>query len=276
MKSLGISQEKAEFLSKNIPSDSPETAQTELDEIYQSVVTHQNDLFKNGDEFKNALKDKHAQALREVSQKSEAKVIKIAGLTAEEVKDKKYDEIVELAWAKASRLNDKTSDELQAELVKTSNELKRLQDEEIPKIKSEVEADKLKFKSHMATLEHVSKLKLRTGTDAEDAIILFDQKLARNGMKKDFDEKGQMIIVNLDGSKVLSEDKKTMLGTGEIFTKLLDGQIEKSGAPEGDDKKKAIITPDKDKKEALKNGSVVNANLNKAAEHAKKLAEKNT
>lgn len=276
MKSLGISQEKAEFLSKNIPSDSPETAQSELDEVYQSVVSHQNDLFKNGDEFKNALKDKHAQALREVSTKSEAKIIKIAGLTAEEVKDKKYDEIVELAWAKASKLNDKTSDELQAELVKTSNELKRLQDEEIPKIKSEVESEKLNFKTRMATLEHVSKLKLRTGTDAEDAIILFDQKLARNGYKKSLDEKGNLIITNEDGSKIMTEDKKGMLATGDIFTKLLDGQIEKSGAPEGDDKKRAIITPDPNKKEAPKNGSVVNANLNKAAAHAEMLAKKTT
>lgn len=274
--SLGIPKERAEAMSKAIPDDAAETPETEVNEAFESVNSHQVDLFKNGDDYKKALKEKHDQAMREIMQKSESKIIKIAGLTAEETKDKKFDEIVELAWGKASKSSDKTVDDLQKELRDKDAEIANLKDIEIPKIRSEIDAEKLGMKIRTGSLAQISKLKLRAGVDTEDALVLFEAKAKAKGYKTEFNEKGEMIILNSDGSKIMTEDKRGMLSISDIYGGLLDGLIEKSGAPDGDDKKKRdIIVPEKDKKEGPKQGSVVMSNLQKAEEHAKKLKEVN-
>jgi hypothetical protein len=270
--SLGIPKERAEAMSKTIPDDATATPDADVEAALQSAVDHQNDLYKNGDEYKNALKDKHSQALREVMEKSEKKILSIAGMTKEDVKDLKYDEIVELAFKKASKTGDKSVDDLQAELVKKDNEIKNLNEVVIPTLKGEVETEKTTLKTNAAFLQHIAKLKLREGTDQEDAMILFQQKLAKSGYKPAFNEKGELLIKNQDDSEVLSEDKRSKLKTEDIFNKFLDGQIEKSAAPEGD-KKKEIIDVDKDKKNKPANGSVVNANIEKSKKHAQMLKE---
>ncbi len=273
--SLGIPKERAEAMSKTIPEEATATPDSDVEEAFQSAVAHQNDLYKNGDEYKTALKDKHSQALREIMAKSEKKILSISGLTEADIKDLKFDEIVDLAFKKASKTGDKSVDDLQAELLKRDNEIKNFNEVVIPTLKSEVETEKSNLQITSSFSTHISKLKLREGTDQEDAMILFQQKLAKSGYKAIFNEKKELLIRNQDDSEILSEDKRSKLKTDDIFNKFLDGQIDKSNAP-GKDKIKEVIDVDKVEKDKPKNGSVVNSNIAKAEAHALKLKEQAT
>lgn len=270
--SLGIPKEKAEAMSKNVPTDAPTTPDADVEEAFQSAVFHQNDLYKNGEEYKTALKAKHQQALREITAKSEKKILSISGLTEDEIKDLDFDKIVDLAFKKASKTGDKTTEELQAELIKRDLKLKELEETVIPGIRSEVQTEKEAIKTRNAYLSTISKMKLREGTAPEDALILFESKLKNSGFKSSFNDKGELEILNADGSKILTEDKKGTLKSDDVFNKFLDGQIEKSNAPEGG-KKKDIIEPEGGKPEKPANGSVVNANIEKSKKHAEMLKE---
>lgn len=270
---LGIPKEKAEKMSANIPDTATETPQEEIDEAFQTVTTHQNDLFTSGDTYKEALKKASDSKLGEAMQKAEKKIVTISGLAKDEIAGKKYDEIVELAWKKVSTSSDSTTAEVQAELTKVSNELKRVQEEEIPAIKSQVETEKILFREDTALMKFVGGIKLREGVDMDDAMILIRQKAAKAGYKFAVDDKLNFEFVNAEGKRIMTEDKKGFRSNTDIVGELLGGQIEKSKADKKDDKEKIVKTDDNadDKKEQM--GSAVNHNMNKAREHAAKLAE---
>lgn len=272
---LGYPKAIAEKLSANIPIDAPATPEEEIESALESCVSHQIELFTNSDEYKATLKGINDAKLAEISKKYEKKIVALAQLSTEEIKDKKTDEIIELAWNKAAKMGDKTTEEVQAELIKKDAELKRLQDEEIPRIKSEVETQIMKFKSESALLKSLSGIKLRKGIAQDDALEMIKIKANKAGYKVTVSDKGELIYTTQEGGKIMTEDKKGFLDAATINSKFLEGFIEKSNADDNDgDKKKTIIVPDNDKKDKSgKQGLVVNAGLSKAEEHARRLRE---
>lgn len=271
---LGYPKAIAEKMSANIPTDAPETPEDEITTAVEAVVSHQRELYTNSDDYKTTLKGINDAKLAEVSKKFEKKIISLAQLTSDEVKDKKADEILELAWSKAAKMGDKTTEQVQAELIKKDAELKRLQEEEIPRIKSEVETQILNFKSEAALMKSLSGVKIRKGFNQEDVLDMLKIKANKAGYKVTVSEKGELIYTTQEGGKIMTEDKKGFLDAATINSKFLEGFIEKSNADDVDagKGKTTVVVPEGEKKER-KQGESVNAASSKAEAHAKRLAE---
>lgn len=271
---LGYPKAIAEKMSANIPTDAHETPEDEITTAVEAVVSHQRELYTNSDDYKTTLKGINDAKLAEVSKKFEKKIISLAQLTSDEVKDKKADEILELAWSKAAKMGDKTTEQVQAELIKKDAELKRLQEEEIPRIKSEVETQILNFKSEAALMKSLSGVKIRKGFNQEDVLDMLKIKANKAGYKVTVSEKGELIYTTQEGGKIMTEDKKGFLDAATINSKFLEGFIEKSNADDVDagKGKTTVVVPEGEKKER-KQGESVNAASSKAEAHAKRLAE---
>ena len=272
---LGYPKAMAEKMSANIPVDAPATPDEDIESALDACVNHQRELYTNSDDYKTTLKGINDAKLAEISKKYEKKIVALAQLSVDEIKDKKTDEILELAWSKAAKMGDKTTAEVQAELIKKDAELKRLLEEEIPKIKSEVETQISNFKSESALMKSLSGIKLRKGIAQDDALDMLKIKANKSGYKVTVTDKGELTYTTLEGGKIMTEDKKGFLDAATINSKFLEGFIEKSNADDDDaGKKKTIITVDPDKKDkAGRQGQVVNAGLSKAEEHARRLRE---
>lgn len=54
--SLGLKQDKAEKLTNQIPDGLKDLPDDDLKEALEEIVSYNNDLFKNTDDYKNALK----------------------------------------------------------------------------------------------------------------------------------------------------------------------------------------------------------------------------
>ena len=264
LKGLGLKSEQIEKLVKHIPADAEESSTEDLDAAHESISQHQIELFQNGETYKTAIKTAADRKLAEAMSTAEKKVKKIAGLTDDETKDKKFDEIVDLAFKKAGSNANKSVEEVQAELRKVSDELKKVKEEEIPAIQSQVEKEKKKFLLDNAVTKTVGGLKLRKGVDLEDAMILVYQKAERNGYKVDIDEKNNIIFTDKEGNKIKSQDQKNFLTSSEILNTLLEGHIEKSGAPE--QKPGQTVVVEKTEKTELGKGlgSTIQENLSTA------------
>ena len=264
LKGLGLKSEQIEKLIKHIPADAEESSTEDLDAAHESISQHQIELFQNGETYKTAIKTAADRKLAEAMSTAEKKVKKIAGLTDEETKDKKFDEIVDLAFKKAGSNANKSVEEVQAELRKVSDELKKVKEEEIPAIQSQVEKEKKKFLLDNAVTKTVGGLKLRKGVDLEDAMILVYQKAERNGYKVDIDEKNNIIFTDKEGNKIKSQDQKNFLTSSEILNTLLEGHIEKSGAPEHKPGQTVIVEKTEKTELGKGLGSTIQENLSTA------------
>jgi hypothetical protein len=270
---LGFPKAIAEKMSANIPTDAPETPEDEITTNVEAVISHQRELYTNSDDYKTTLKGINDAKLAEVSKKFEKKIIALAQLTADEVKDKKADEILELAWSKAAKMGDKTAEEIQKELIKKDEQLKDLLENEIPKIKADVQLQINSFKSESALMKSLGGLKLRKGIAQDDALEMIKIKANKMGYKASLNEKGELVYTNADGSKIMTEDKKGFLDTNSIVGRFLEGFVEKSNADEPEPgKKTTVIVPEGTKKEKNQ-GEAVNAASTKAEMHAQKLAQ---
>jgi len=270
LKGLGLKAEQIDKLVKHIPDDAEESTIEDIDAAHDSIRDHQIELFQSGETYKAALKTAADRKLAEAMSTAEKKVKKIAGLSEDETKDKKFDEIVDLAWKKAASNSNKSVEEVQAELRKVSDELKKVREVEIPEIESRVESEKSKFKIDNALTKTIGGLKLRQGVDLEDAMILVQQKAARKGYKVSIDDKNNLSFTDSEGNKVKSSDQKNFLTSNDILTDLLEGQIEKSGAP-ADPLKKDVKIDKTEKQEPInQGGTTVRENVN----HAKEFLDK--
>lgn len=270
--SLGISKEKAEKMSIGIIDTAAEMPETELNEISDSVLSHQSELYVNSQAYKDNIKAVKDRALAEVHTKAEKKIKQIAGLTDEEIKDKKYDEIVELAWKKSSSNMDKTAASIQEELTKVSEKLKNYEEVEIPKIRSEVESEKLRFKSDTALSKKIAALKIRQGVEHDDLLLMVKLKAEKLGYKAEIDDSGDIIFKNADGTKILSQDKKNFVPTADIINTFLDPFIDKTNVSQTS-KESIMIDKEKQTDKSVKGnqGTAVNAAIEKAQKHAEAL-----
>jgi hypothetical protein len=272
---LGYPQAKAEKLTAGVPDGGTEVAAEDLDDLLTSCISHQHELYKNGDDFKTAIKTASDKKMGEINGKFEKRIITLAKLTPEEVKDKKADEILDLAWAKASKMGDKTADEIQEELRKKDEELRKINEEVIPGIRKEVDDYKMNFRSDNALLKELGAIKLRKGLDIDDMLMIVKNKATKSKYKMGFDDKDAFAFMTEDGTRIATDDKRNFKTNKDILTQMLDPYIEKSNADDdgedGEGGKKKIIIDEKDKK--ITGGKSVQDATARALKHAESLGK---
>lgn len=268
---IGVEKSTAEKIASLTPDDGVDGLTVEeITDFNAKWKNDQRELWRNDSELVDALKGAEKAKNLEMF---ERKMRQEFGLTSEETKDKKFDEIVTLAKEKNKKTGDKTKEELEAKVLELTGDLKKLNDEEIPRIKSEVEIEKKtfhrdnKFRSAIPTKDKEGKDLLRLPFDTVHKLIKMDLD---EKFDYELDDKNEWVIKekgkdlrakNADGTKFLTMD--------EFVTSRLEahGAIVKSNAKPGEKKPgdtSGTIVIDGDKK-------VVSPGLKKAQEHEAKL-----
>lgn len=207
---IGVEPSNAEKIAAGTADDYATTFLPADQELFVTdYKAKQAALFKNDasvvEEIRNAEKAKNLEQF-------ERKMKQTFGLTAEEVKDKKWDEIVALAKTKSGEGNDKTSQELQTKIIELTAENKRLNDDEIPKIKGEATQYKKKFDIEQKFLSLIPKGddKIRFPFETVKTLLQGDLNSAYD---VDLDDKNEFVIKqkgvdllakNADGTKFLT------------------------------------------------------------------------
>lgn len=276
--SLGIPEDKAKKMSGDIPDTATETAADDVEAALTSAVAHQRSIFENDVDYKKKIQDAEIGKQRDIFEK---KIIKLSGLTAEDVKDKKLEDIVSLAFDKAGKSKDATGEELQKKLREALDKITKLEEEEIPNIRKQVDNDRLVLKTEGGLMKHIGSLKKVKGADPEDLLLLAKTKAAKRGYQIQSSENGEITFLDSKGAKLMTADGKNFLQPKDVLTELLDGFIEKSNAgdpPAGGGKGKETITVDDDaNKNKQKNHrpSVMEQNLEIARKHAESMKKDN-
>lgn len=209
---MGISKANAEKIASTTPDDGGTIEQPEIDTILAGWKTDQIALMENEPTLIEKIqKSERAKQLDQF----ERKIKQTFGLTSEEIKDKKFDEIIAIAKQKATVNGDKTLDQLQQEIVTLTTENKRLTEEEIPKIRGEVDSHKRKI-----DLKTIISKKVPTGDDKlripyETALKLVESDLYEL-YDVDLDEKGEPVL------KVKGSDLKPKSADGTKFLTVDD------------------------------------------------------
>lgn len=225
--SLGLKQDKAEKLTNQIPDGLKDLPDDDLKEALEEIVSYNNDLFKNTDDYKNALKSKHDQAMREVLTKTEKKIVKLAGLSPEDIKDKDIDSIIELAMVKSAKKGDSTLEQLQAELIKRDKEIEA-KAKEVEDVKESVKSEIEAFKVNNLLNTKLSKFKYKEGTDIEDISVIINNRLNKSNAILKLNDKGDLEILNKDGSKIISDDKRSTISLDNFLDSNLEGYLAKN------------------------------------------------
>ena len=267
---LGVSQANAEKMATTTPDDGTEVfTAPEIDSAVTEWKDQQRALMKNDaglvDEIRNAEKAKNLEMF-------ERKIKQTFNLTAEEVKDKKWDEIVLLSKSKNSVEGDKTSVELQQKILTLENENKRLNEEEIPKIKSESTNYIKKFETEKKFSSAIP-LKDKDGKDLLRLPFETVQKL----LKMDLEEKHD-VSVDDKGAWVIKDKGTEFLSKSADGTKFLtmeefvNSGLEKHGAVIKSNATGVTVTPAPVVVTGVE-GRVLSPGMKKAMEHQAELTK---
>lgn len=209
---LGIQKATAEKMAANTPEDGGTIEQPEIDTLLTAWKAEQIALMENEPTLVQKIKD--AEKARHFSE-FERKIKQTFGLTAEEIKDKKFDEIIALAKQKASVTGDKTTEQLQTEILNLTNENKRLMEEEIPKVRKEVDDHKKKINIEQILAGKVPNSEDKLRIPYETALRLAKMDLF-DKYDVDLDDKGEPVL------KVKGSDLKPKSTDGTKFLTLDD------------------------------------------------------
>lgn len=265
---MGVSQTNAEKIASKNPDDGDLLEQKDLDLFVTDVKTKQSELIKNDSEFLKAIDTDIQKKYTDIQFR---KLKQVFGLTSEETKDLDYEAALKLGREKVSKTNNTTLDELQLKNTTLETELKKINEELIPKIRSEVDETKSSIEIENLLVKDLSGTKLRVAMDA--ALPALKSHLSAQGYKLKKDEKGNLeIVIAATGLKPQSEDKTKILTFNDIRdSKLKDWKmLEESGA---DNKGKDGLHG----KELGGNGGsgsdtkIVSPHLAKAGEHLEKV-----
>lgn len=232
---MGVSKANAEKMAKGSPDDGDTMEQKDIDAMLAAHKEQQVALMENEPALIEKIqKSEKAKLFSEI----ERKLKQNFGLTSEDIKDKKIDEIIVLAKTKVTTNNDKTNDDLQKEILKLTNEKKKLEEEDIPKLKNET----VLFKKNFDLKNLISK-KVPTGDDKLRLPYETVLKLVNSDLFElydlDLDDKGEPVL-KVKGSdlKPKSKDGTKFLTLDEAIGSVLETHqaLKKSNAP--DDNKK--------------------------------------
>ena len=111
---------------------------TELETYIETIKKDAMELAKNDSEFIKSIK---GNGIAEAYTKAQKSVLKLTGLSKEEIKeiDGDFDKILEFALSKVASGKDATNQEIQAALINAQNEISKYKDEIIPSIEKDYE-----------------------------------------------------------------------------------------------------------------------------------------
>lgn len=224
---LGISKANAEQIASTAPDDGndviDETAQTALlDEWKASQV----ELFKNDKKLVDEIRSSEAGKQKDIF---ERKLKQTFGLTPEDIKDKTTEEIIAIAKTKSSTAPADIK-KLEEENLSLTNQIKALNEVEIPKIRGEV-AQKQKaidIERYLKTLIPTNPEDLRL--PAETAFRLVNMDISER-FDVDFDDKGKAIFKQKGSDlRAKTEDGSKFIEAEDFFKERLEhhGAIKKS------------------------------------------------
>lgn len=214
---IGVTKENAEKIAATTPDDSTETF--DIDALVTEFKSNQLNLLKNDPELVNEIQNKEKAKQLDMF---ERKIKQTFNLTSEEIKDKKFDEIISLAKSKANVGMDKTTEELQAQIQQLTIENKRLTEEEIPKVRGEVDLHKKKFdiENKLSSLIPSGEDKIRLPFDTVKKLVKMDIDEAYD---VDLNDKGELVF-KVKGSDLMAQnaDKTKFLTADEIIMGRLE------------------------------------------------------
>lgn len=237
---IGIPKAKAEQMAGGVADDFAPAEVIDSAVLLEEWKAQQVALMKNDATIVEEIqKAERAKNLDQI----ERKIKQTFGLAPEEMKDKKFDEILVIAKSKVST-GDKTTVELQQHLLEAENEVKRLNEVEIPKIKSETE-------SHKKNFDKANKLKSLIPSDPEKLRLPFEtaERLIRLDIEEQYDtdinDKGEWVIKQ-KGTDLLAktQDGSKFITMDELVTSRLEHHkaiVKSNGAQEGRAKPPVII-----------------------------------
>lgn len=139
-KAMGLPAEFVKQIEDNW--DKPEF-QIDQAKAIGDFTSAQRTLFEQDPDLNNAIDTKSKARYMSIAERT---VKRLFGLTADETKDKSFDEIAELAKTKATANSNKTLETLQNENTTLLQKIEKLEKEEIPTIKSQVENERVQLK----------------------------------------------------------------------------------------------------------------------------------
>jgi hypothetical protein len=212
-----------------------------LDEaaILQQVRTAQKALLENDHDFLEGIRGQERAKQRDIF---ERRMKQKFGLTADEMKDKKTEEIVDLAYQKASSTAGSDVQKLQDELIAARNQIKKLEEEEIPAIKSQVEAERKRDRieqklaatiAGMASATTGARLRVKP-----EAALAVAREYLNAGYDLDLDAATGELVVLVKGQQVkpTNKDKTKTLTLGDMLTEKfteLDFMQQSNGGQQG-------------------------------------------
>lgn len=198
-----------------------ENSETETfeNDLYDTVSTNILNVYKNSEEYKKTLAELEGKNKRLTLSEAEKSIIKAFGIPKDKVKDKDFNGILEEALNTSKELANKDTKELtelinnlKSDIATVTNQkedaLNKLQDFEtnvIPSIYKKIEAE-TKQKEALNTFVG--------GYDfiipKSDVLTLLNAKATAKGLKLEV-VNDTLELLQSDGSKVLSEDKRSIL-----------------------------------------------------------------
>jgi len=271
LKSLGASEEtitKIETALKE--TDEAKKKAFNSKEIVDGLIAHQKRLLENDSDFiskfQSAEKGKFMEQL-------DRRLKQSFGITNEDLKDKTIEDKITFAKSSFEKNYSASATELQNENIKLKNELKNIQEIEIPKIKGETESFKKSLKIDSAITKIVGENKLRVSADA---IIPALKSVLENMYHVDMNETGDLqILTKIDKLGIKNPDGTALLSAKDIIVSKLKEfkAIEESNADDDPNKKKKTVVVSVEKKD----DDIHAVGLSAAEKHlsdVKKLSEK--
>lgn len=219
----------------------------------------------------STAEDMRKQGYGRAKNEDEILVKKVFGLTQEEMTGKKFDELLSLAHSKMEEKVTQDKKTILEENIRLVNELKTIQEEVIPSIKSEVQSTIKNYENDQWLIANLSNAEKRKILGKPDAIL--------PSIKVQLDQMNLIIKENKDGIKEIvhketnlqlrADDGSKLLNNDEVLDKILDksGLLEKSTPS----LKEPVIIP---KTEGIKTQTNNNLGLSVAEEHLKELKSK--
>lgn len=246
LKKLGMPESYIKIIQDRFDS-AEAVAEFDVDKAVLEYKTSQMEIFKNDGEYITKVQSDERAKQTDITLR---KLKQTFGLSPEEVKDKTIEELFKIAKAKATLSADASVNDLQTELTEANIKIKKLEEEEIPMIKSSAEKEKQTFFINNKVRAKLKPEVLRVPFDA--AFPLLDMRL-KEKYDLTLDETGEVVV--LDKGKTTrpkSADGTKLLVLDDIVESfIVENKFKKeSGAPDKD-KPLAPIELDKEQKEKI-------------------------
>lgn len=270
---IGVAQATAEKIAANTPDDGTEVIDDAgATTIVADLKKIQIDLAKNDPSIVTPIQEAEKAKQLDIV---ERKIKQVFDLDPEKIKGKKFEEIVTLAKEKASEGKDKTVTTLEEENMALKGEVKKLKEEEIPKIRQEVDSHKDQIDWDQYLTKEVTANELRNPLTA---VLPTVKNFLNDNYDIRKDDKGNRVLYQKGTDlRAKTEDGNAFLNiTDVVKTRLtVDGFLKESNADDDDGKGGKKKDPIKVKKDGEKKDSEPKnmLHLGAAEQHAAMLAE---